>query len=170
MEPAAAIVDLSVWLALACYPAAALGRAFERPALSRWARLVWSVGCVFFWLHVVSAFGVFYHWSHAIAVAETAKQTLAATGFDSGSGLYLNYLFALLWTADAAWWWWRPEHYRDRRLGVFLLMHGFFLFMIVNGAVIFVAGPRRWLGVLVTAAGAAAVGWAVSRQPRPTSR
>ena len=108
MEPAAAIVYVSVWVALLCYPAAAIGRAAAQPVVRRWARLVWTAGCLAFWLHVVSAFGVFYQWSHAIAVAATATQTLAATGVDSGAGLYLNYLFALLWTIDMACWWWRP--------------------------------------------------------------
>ncbi len=164
MELVEVIVYGTVWAALACYPAAGLGSAAASPGVQRGARLIWSLGCFLFWVHVLSAFGAFYRWSHSVALAETAKQTLAATGVSSGSGLYLNYLFALFWAADVAWWWWRPESYRARPLGLFLLLHAFFLFMIVNGAVIFVPGPRRWLGLILTMAGVASVGWAVARQ------
>ncbi|MEM8961717.1 MAG: hypothetical protein AAGD38_09575 [Acidobacteriota bacterium] len=161
------IVYLTVWLALVCFPAAAVGRATEDRQLGRWARRVWSFGCLLFGLHVVSAFGVFYQWSHAFALAETARQTFEATGFESGSGLYLNYLFALLWLIETVWWWWRPVSYRRRSLGIFLAVQGFFLFMIVNGAVIFVDGPRRWLGVVVTTMAVIALGVALRRERTP---
>ena len=163
MESAESIVYLSAWVALACYPAAGVGRGTDQPSLQLWARIVWTAGCVVFGLHVVTAFGVFYDWSHSTALSETARQTRDSTGFDSGAGLYLNYLFALLWIADAAWWWRRPDRYRHRSLQAFLLLHGFFLFMIVNGAVIFVDGPRRWLGAAIFMEGVASVGWAVAR-------
>ncbi|MEM6795502.1 MAG: hypothetical protein AAF725_16105 [Acidobacteriota bacterium] len=162
------VVIFTVWAALVCYPAGPLGRAVEGPRAQRWTLRVWTAGCLLFWVHVVSAFDVFYGWSHAYALAETARQTRELTGFDSSSGLYLNYLFALAWTIDA----WRARRVGERRLGPgdslggFLALHGFFLFMIVNGAVVFVPGPRRWLGLVITLAGAAAVGWAV-RRARP---
>lgn len=164
MSLAETVVYATVWMALFFYPAAGVGRGTDRPAAERWARWFWTLGCLAFWVHSVSAFGVFYGWSHSVAVAETARQTVEATGFDSGSGIYLNYLFAVLWLADVVWWWARPTSYRQRSLRAFLLLHSFFLFMILNGAVLFVDGPRRWLGALITAAGMAAVGWAVARE------
>ncbi len=167
MEWLGPIVYLSVWVALCCYPAAGIGRAARDPRLRHWALCIWCAGCVMFGIHVFSAFGGFYQWRHAVAVAETAKQTRAATGIDSGAGLYLNYLFALLWSGDAWSWWRSPDRYRTRPLGTFLLLHAFFLFMIVQGAVIFVSGPRRWLGVLVSTAGIGAIAWVVCRESRP---
>ncbi|MEM9596559.1 MAG: hypothetical protein AAGD06_19990 [Acidobacteriota bacterium] len=163
MTPLEAVVYLSVWGALLCYPAAAVGRGTRRPGVQRQARWVWTAGGVLFWIHVASAFAAFYGGSHAVALEVTAQRTLETTGVDSGVGLYLNYAFALLWGIEAAWWWRRPESYLRRPSAVFLCLHGFFLFMLVNGAVIFVPGPRRWLGALVTAAGAAAVVWGAVR-------
>ena len=49
-------------------------------------------------------------------------------------------------------------------------MRAFFLFMIVNGAVVFVSGPQQWLGVLIVAV--LLVAWRpcpppLARAPRP---
>lgn len=164
---AEALVYGSVWVALAGYPAAGIGRGTEQPSVGHGARWIWTLGCLAFWLHSVSAFGVVYGWSHGVAVEATARQTLEATGFDSGFGIYLNYLFAFLWLVDAVWWWVWPRSYRGRSLRSFLLLHGFFLFMILNGAVLFVDGPRRWLGALIVGAGLASVIWATVRERQP---
>ena len=156
-------VIVSVWVALFCYPAAALGRASGRPRTSRWLRRVWTAGCVAFGLHMIGAFGVFYGWSFAVAWAETARQTRETTGFDSGIGLIWNLVFALLWLTETVWWWRQPDGYRGRSRGTFLLVHGFMLFMILQGAVVFVSGPRRWLGMLVLAAATIATFHALRR-------
>ena len=48
--------------------------------------------------------------------------------------------------SEAAWWWAAPVRYRARARGVRLTIRAVFLFMIVNGAVVFVDGPMRWVG------------------------
>ena len=135
----------------------------------RWALAVYSAGLLAFLAHVVLAFGVFYDWSHSVAWDETAKQTKALTGRASGHGLYLNYLFGVVWLADAAWWRRRgtPLH-RDHR-GIAIGLHVFFLFMIVNGGVIFAAGPVRWFTALLLAGVAASAVLALLRFRRTTS-
>ena len=129
-----------------------------RPERGRsWARILWTLGLAFFLVHVAAAFHVFYDWSHAVGFAETARQTRELTGFESGYGLYLNYLFTGVWLADATYWWLSGlERYAARPAWITFLVHGFFLFMIVNGAVVFVKGPARWLGsaLLVALVGA----------------
>ena len=55
-------------------------------------------------MHVAAAFHYYYEWSHAVGLAETARQTEELTGMASGSGLYLNYLFTLVWLADGIYW------------------------------------------------------------------
>jgi len=135
------LTRLTIWLALGLYVSSQVARP------SRTGRRLSAVGCVLFAAHVVLAFQVHYGWSHATALRETASQTEALTGVRTGSGLYVNYLFGLAWLAEV-WWWTRAEtSYLNRPGWVELAGRAFFLFMIVNGAVVFVDEPQRWLGI-----------------------
>ena len=111
---------------------------------------MWTLGCAALLVHVISAFHVHYQWSHHIALGETARRTAELTGRNTGAGLYLNYLFALLWAVDAAWWWRDLEIYGRRPRAVVVALHGFMFFMVFNGTVVFASGPVRWLGVGIT--------------------
>ncbi|MBI3878745.1 MAG: hypothetical protein HY301_01600 [Verrucomicrobia bacterium] len=138
----------SAWLALFL---AAAGESWRRPRTHDLARVLWTLGGLALVLHLVFAFQFRHHWSHAAAVADTARQTREFTGLDWGGGVWVNYFFAALWLADAAWWWLRPESFADARRWL-LLTRLFFLFMWLNATVIFVSGPQRWLGLTVCAA------------------
>ena len=140
------VVLCSVWVAVLCYPAGPAGRRIAPIA----SRLIWTFGAVAFIVHVIAAFHVHYQWSHVVALDETARQTAEMTGRNTGTGLYLNYLFALLWLLDAGWWWRDGVGHRSRPKWVHLGLHGFMLFMLINGAVVFVASPMRWLGLVVS--------------------
>jgi hypothetical protein len=109
------------------------------------ARFVWSAGAAAMLIHSASAFAIIYDGSHEVALAETARQTAALTGVNSGSGLYANYAFLAIWIADAAWWWLGPAH-RGRTAGAGWARLALFLFMFVNGTVIFADGWMRVLG------------------------
>ncbi|MEM8993273.1 MAG: hypothetical protein AAGF23_00645 [Acidobacteriota bacterium] len=140
---------VTVWLALIGYlagPLAALvGRA--HPDWQRAARVLYSVGLLFFLAHVALAFHVYYGWSHSVAYAQTAQETFEVTGRRSGVGLYLNYLFTVLWCLDVADWRRRGlDGFRRRPPWVDFALHGFFLFMAFNATVVFEAGPVRWAG------------------------
>ena len=158
-----AIVRGSVWFALLCYPAGPWAVALRSPGARRTARVVWALGCLAFIVHTISSFAVFYDWSHRVALTETARQVEELTGTASGGGLYLNYLFGLLWCVDVV---------RRLRAGgdsdvrprwPWLLFHGFFLFMIFNATVVFEDGATRVMGGAVTLAGVAGVVQALRR-------
>ena len=142
------IVRASIWGSVLCWAVGAgLMLTGIRPGL---ARKFWTAGVAAFGVHVVSAFEVFYHWSHATAYAETARQTDELLGNRTGFGLWLNYAFGLLWLADAAFWWGRGHRgYFHRARWMTIAIHGFFAFMIFNGAVVFVEGAARWIGIAI---------------------
>jgi hypothetical protein len=113
---------------------------------------LWTLGCVVFLLHVVAAFQFVHHWSHTAAAESTARQTFEATGARSGSGIYLNYLFTVVWAMDVAWWWLAPTSYAARPKTVTWMIRGFLLFMVFNAVVVFGHGATRWLGAAACAA------------------
>jgi len=100
-------------------------------------------------MHVLCAFAYFHHWSHIAAYRETARQTAELTGWNWGGGIYFNYFFALAWLADVLWWWLSPASFAVRPQWLTVGWHGFLFFMVLNGAVIFVHGPMRWIGLLL---------------------
>ena len=145
------LTRLSIWLALVAYAVGAgmwLRARGRIPWMER-ARWTWTVGCGFFLVHVVCAFAYYHHWSHTAAYRETARQTGELTGWPWGGGLYFNYLFAVAWLADVLWWWLAPASFARRSPRLNALWHGFFFFMVFNGAIVFGHGPVRWLGVFV---------------------
>lgn len=86
-------------------------------------------------------------WSHAAAYRHTAE----AGGF--GAGVYVNYLFAAVWLADAAWMWAAPTAYRHRPRWVGVAVHGFLAFIVFNATVVFGTTPLvRVVSLLFTAA------------------
>ena len=156
------LTRVTIWLALGLFAAAQVARSRSTtPSNGAGLGLV-TVGWGLYIGHVVLAFGTHYGWSHATAYAETAAQTEALTGWRWGGGLYVNYLFSAVWGVELCWWRWAPENYERRAHWMELAIRAFFLFMIVNGAVVFVSGPQRWLGVAIV--GVLLVAW------RPTRR
>lgn len=147
----ASFTKLTIWLALCAYAtgAATLLLARSRPRWLACARRAWTFGCVFFLAHVACAFSYYHGWSHAAAYRETARQTAEVTGLYWGGGVFINYLFALAWLAEVVWWWTAPRSFARRSRWVTITSHGFFLFMIFNGTVIFGKGPVRWLGLSI---------------------
>jgi len=146
------ITELTVFAtiaaAIAAWAASELTRGDTR-------RFFWTLGAVLLLIHSIAAFGVFYQWSQQIALAETARQTRAFTGVESGSGLYLNYAFVAIWLVHAAWAWRRGE--TAQRSPVTTFVRGFAAFMFLNGAVIFADGWMRVLGTIACAT--VAVAW-----------
>ena len=149
----ATLVSITIWLALILYVITECGKTI-RPVSSRpstWLRAVWSLACASYLAHVITAFDLYHGWSHAAAYAHTAKQTHALLGLVWGGGIWLNYAFTILWISEVAWWWMAPASYMRRQRGLEYTVRGVFLFMIINGAVVFVDGPMRWVGVVMAA-------------------
>ena len=140
----------SIWIALICYFVVASGQfacRASKHSCAGWLRLVWTIGCIAYLGHVFCAFHVYHNWSHAEAYRYTAQETNGMIGLDWGGGLYLNYLFTLLWITDAVWWWRDRERYRHRSRLVSGFLHGFLFFMVFNATVVFGVGLIRWFGL-----------------------
>lgn len=118
----------------------------------RFARVAWTAGFALYAVHVCLAFQFFYDWSHSKAYRETARQTQELFGVNSGGGLYLNYLFTLIWFADALWWWKGFAVYRERPLWIAAAIQLFLAFMFFNAVVVFGHGSVRLIGILATIA------------------
>ncbi|MEO0415072.1 MAG: hypothetical protein AAF226_08990 [Verrucomicrobiota bacterium] len=136
-----------VWVCVAAYSAGVCGMILRHWAA---ARMFWTVGAMALFIHAGLAYGVFYQWDHQIALSETAKQTERLMGVSFSAGLYANFLLIIVWVADCALWWGATAgSYAKRPKWQIILVHGFMALMMINGAVIFVEGPRKWLGAIL---------------------
>ena len=116
----------------------------------RFQRGLWTLGCLFVWAHVASAFAFYHHWSHDDAYSRTARETANTIGIDWGGGIYFNYLFVLLWTFDVAWWWSLPASYRARSQTYSVFLHAYLAFIAFNATVVFGHGAVLYFGIAVT--------------------
>lgn len=167
----------TIRLALACYVAylagwlSRLNSRWPRTVLA-----IWTLGCFLFTVHVACAFHFFHQWSHAIAWRFTAERTKQLLGVEFGDGIYFSYLFLVLWVLDVSWLWLsfclrtsvangKPRgspaspatagatavpqvlNWQWETPGWRVLVHVFLLFIAVNGAIVFEAGPTRWAGI-----------------------
>jgi hypothetical protein len=82
-----------------------------------------------------------HQWSHADAFERTRQ----IGGL--GEGIYFSHLFALLWAANAAAWWLAPARFSARSPWLDRALHGYMLFMVANGMIVYVSGPIRWAGI-----------------------
>jgi hypothetical protein len=139
-----------------------------RPASHARARWAWAVGALAALGHTALAFHLRHGWSHAAALADTARQVAAVTGTAFGAGVFVNYAFLAVWTADVAWWWGAPRSFARRPRALDRCVRGFLWFMFLNGAFVFVHGARRWLGAAAVLAVAAA--WYRGAGARESSR
>jgi hypothetical protein len=139
-------IRFTIHLALVCYglaiailltvPATENGRSHTpRMQLARW---LWSLAVITYLIHVALAFHYYHHWSHTDAFERTDR----LTGF--GPGIYISYLFTVVWTFDALFWWVAPVRYARRSPWIGGILHAFLAFIIFNGAVTFAHGMMRW--------------------------
>jgi len=133
----------SAWVSLVAWATAE----WRRARAPRAARLAFTLGFVALVLHSLAAFHARYGGSHALALADTARQTERATGRALGAGLYVNYGFLALWAVEVLLWWRAPASYRARPRALAWSVRVAFVFMFVNGAIVFAGGPVRALGV-----------------------
>lgn len=106
-------------------------------ALWKNSRALWTLGLALYLAHVAAAFYYVHHWSHTAAYEDTARQTRELYRADfGGGGLYCNYLFTLVWTADVLWWWLSPATRNARPRWQSWAIHGYLAFIFVNGALI----------------------------------
>ena len=132
-----------------CLPLS-LSPCLDEPRTELLQRTFWSLACLLTWAHVLLAFGTHHHWSHAAAYEHTATETAKKVGIEWGGGIYFNYVFLALWSADAIWWWWNPVAYRARARGFSIFVHAYLAFIAFNATVVFETGPVRYAGIGAT--------------------
>ena len=108
---------------------------------------LWLLGALFALAHSVSALMTFHHGSQEAALESTAAQTEQLLGFRFGAGLYINYLFVVVWLADAAFRLLGPSRYASLPSWYRLLVIGFLVFIAINGAIVFKSGWIRIIGI-----------------------
>ncbi|MFG0294898.1 MAG: hypothetical protein ACF8PG_03245 [Maioricimonas sp. JB045] len=140
----------------------------HRPGQSppRWLSLVWTMGGVTNLLHVLVAFHYAHAWDAAAAWEHVARQTAAVTGWHWGGGLYVNYVFSLLWLADVGVCWRACVLRRPLPPTYLVILHGLFVFMIFNATVVF--GPPVWKWVFPVFAVLSLAVWLIRRRTSRT--
>jgi hypothetical protein len=139
------IIRWTARLAVTCY----VGRlcvdvAGRRDAASqRIARWMWTIGCGIFLLHVAAAFHFLHGWSHAAAFEHVRQRTLHDIGWNSGSGIYVNYAFTLLWLVDTILWWRRLDWSGKR--ASYWIVQSVFAFLMIQATAVF--GPPLWMPI-----------------------
>jgi hypothetical protein len=113
------------------------------------ARIAWTLGYALLLSHLAVAFHFRHGWRHDAAYEATARQTADAVGLSWGGGLYVNYVFALVWGLDVAWWWSSPASYLGRSRWIETAVQAFLAFIAFNAAVVFVDGAMRWTSLAV---------------------
>jgi hypothetical protein len=108
-------------------------------------RAAWTTACALLVAHELLALVVFFDWSQAAAWRNIAAQTRDAIGIDFGGGLIVNYLAAVLWTADVAWWWCASASYAVRPRWISIVLWSFLGLMFFFGAVVFSEGIARFV-------------------------
>ncbi len=160
------LTRVTVWIALLCYGIAAFAFLLHNGrthllAISRWA---WSVGGLVFLAHVFCAFQFYHAWSHDAAFRDTARQTAETLGWNWGGGLFVSYAFTAAWALDVICWWRQGlASYTRRPKSLMMIWHGFFLFIVFNGTVIFETGIVRLFGLLLCSS-LLILGWRTSRR------
>jgi hypothetical protein len=112
------------------------------------ARALWTAGAGQAAVHALAVFHYIHDWSQDAALAHTARETAALTGLHWGGGLYVNYAFVALWVGDAMLWWRDRTSYERRSAGSRDTVLAIFLFMFVNGGIVFAHGPARVIGLV----------------------
>lgn len=115
---------------------------------SRSARWSWTVGIVLALVHAWLAFEYVYDWSHRVAADETLRLATSRIGVGWAGGIYVNYAFLAVWTADVCWWWMSPASHAGRGPRLEASRRAFFLFMFLNGSVVFASGVSRIIGAI----------------------
>jgi hypothetical protein len=137
----------TIWAALVLLAAGEAALALGRPR--HFARGLHLAGAALNLLHAVIAMGLVHGWSHAAAVRATAAQTRRVFGLDWGGGIWANYLFVAIWFMYA--WGLRTAADQRGQSPWAWVFRGFVLLMVANGAIVFAAGPRRALGMVIVA-------------------
>lgn len=145
-EPGNDLIRNTIRLALLYYVVALNIMLWLRPAewaatgRGRLARACWTLAWFTYLIHLGVAFHFYHHWSHA----EAMRHTEEVSGV--GAGIFVSHLFTLAWSVDVVFCWLAPLPYGLRSPWIDRALHGFMLFVVFNGTVVYEAGFIRWAG------------------------
>jgi hypothetical protein len=142
-------LNLMLTLAPAEWPA--------RTPRGRLTRGCWTLAWLAYLVHLAMAFHFYHGWSHAAAV----EHVRSVSGV--GEGIFVSHFFTLVWTIDVLNWWLRPDAFARRSPWIDRALHGFMLFVVFNGTVVYEEGPIRWAGAVMFIELLAAWLWRSSR-------
>lgn len=152
MSPDDFALRATAWLSLAAWAASEWARRSGGPVPERRARALFTLGGLGLALHTGLALHLRHAWSQGDALREIARQTQEVTGVAFSFGLFVNYAFLAFWAAEVLWWWRSPAGYEQRPATLAWASRAVFLFMFVNGAIVFGRGPVRAFGVVMVLA------------------
>jgi len=136
-------VLVPVWISLAAWFVGAVARFGTSGAAHRWYAWCWVIGSVAMWVHIVGSYAVVHGWSHAAAIEATAAESERVTGIRAGWGVYVNFVFAILWSAYSV--------ILVRRSSVptrsDAMVFWFIAAMVSMSTVVFEQGWVRWIGI-----------------------
>ena len=142
------LLRATAWLSLAAWVASEAILSTARPRREERARASFTFGALALLLHTGLALHWRHAWSQADAMREIARQSAEVTGIAFGSGLFVNYAFVAFWLAEAVAWWFRPSRFLARSAGARWASRAVYVFMFVNGAIVFGHGPVRVFGTI----------------------
>lgn len=140
------VVRVTMWLATVAWATGEIGMRRSRAAEGG-ARLAWTIGAGLALVHAGLAFHSVHGWSHSAAALETMQQAEERFGVGWSGGIYVNYVFLAIWACDTCWWWLAARSRAARPFGLEVARFAFFVFMFVNGAVLFASGLGLIVGV-----------------------
>ena len=158
------LTRVTIWLSLS---GAALGAALQfadrtniqHQTRARWA---WTVGGLAMLAHIACAYHFYHGWSQDSVYRETARQTAEVFQLNWGGGVYVNYVFVVLWLLDVLWWWRGVDAYDQRPRAWVWAWQSFFLFIVFNATVVFKDGALRWIGLVMCVA-MGAIWWRINQ-------
>ena len=112
------------------------------------AKSLWLLGSLLSLLHAIATMAFYHQFQHVAAYQDTAHQTEQAIGVAIGFGIWLNYIFVVVWLIDALWMSGFAKSYFARHRVFNWTIYGFLSFIAFNGAIVFESGPVRWIGIL----------------------
>lgn len=140
------LVRATMWAATIAWAIGEIGMR-RLPHADRGVRALWTAGAALAVVHTALAFHHVHGWSHSAAAFETLRQAEERFGVGWSGGIYVNYLFLATWLLDVGWWWWFAQSRATRARGIEAARVAFFVFMFVNGAIVFASGLGRLVGI-----------------------
>jgi hypothetical protein len=160
----------TIWAAAALFVAGEVAKVQLTGRVREEAWKAWALGVALCAIHMALAMWLRYGWHHDEAVRQTAAQAAAVYGVTWRGGLYVNYLFLIIWAGDTVWWGASPVSYTARASWLTWTLRGFYFVILFNAAVVFASARGRIVGIALMAILVAAWAATLARRQRGDRR